>query len=261
MRTRHSITFWARQRTLYTKAVTVDARQDGAPAEAHFITPLIGHLGASIPSKSAVMAYISRLFFRCGPAYISLFVVSVVVNAIYRMFGRRFRAKFGIKFFERVEPKLDTTFSIQTVCSMGWGCASRFSTAITFVFRRLFFSRSESVLGIAQTSDVSLKTSARFSMRAVMSQTVGSYDFPRSTVAFAQPLGLPLFVVTRKADSDQSSKTLIAKITSTARRMARDFSIFTSRHFASYLGDLFRVGMSASIARPTRFIIHDFVVV
>lgn len=261
MGTRNSITLGARQRTFDAKAIAVNARDNSASIQSHFRTPFVGHLGASVPSEMSVMTYVLTLFFLRRPSYISLLVMSIIVDAINRVSRRRLGTEFSVELLKRREAKLDSPSPIQTICVMVRVGASSLCPTVAFIFRRLSFARSVSVGSRSESCNVALQTSTRFRVRAVSSQAIGRNDGPSPAVAFTEPLRLLSSIVPGKANSKQPPKTLIAKITGAARWVAGEFSIFTDRHFASRIGDLFRVGMSASIARPTRFIIHDFVVV
>lgn len=124
---------------------------------------------------------ISRLIFFFAPLNIAWFVMTIIVNAVKRMFRRRTMSQRGKEFFERPKPKFDSTSTIPIIITKFRISTSIFCRGIGPIFGRSVHTMRTLLIG----HHISHQASAGFCLSR--SQAVADNDCGFSTITQAFP--------------------------------------------------------------------------
>lgn len=149
--------------------------------------PLGRRLSCVPNSNFEASSGILTLFFLCSPSQIALFIMTIVINPVQRMFRRRFKSHIIEKVLERIETKFDSTTAIMDKCRI-----CRILTSIFSVRKRAVFGSPVSTLAIAVRkmsgfAAFSSQAPTRFCMPTY--QIFGRHNSLVATFAFTEPSG------------------------------------------------------------------------
>lgn len=167
---------------------------------------------------------VTHLHERSRPPNITFFVVSVIVNAVKRMFGGRSATNLFKKMLVGLKPKFYTTSAVISVLFKSWVIATIFRSLIRPVFRRRLAVDTMSM------PDVALLVQASTRAGVVVAQGIASPRTAVSAITNAVPHG-SVIADTREADSQQASEALTCKhFNSPFTQRGRIYSKIVGRH-------------------------------
>lgn len=172
------------------------------PSDVQFFCQFSKRNIARFTFKNVSATPIANLFCRCGPLYITHFIMTVIVDAFHRMLGRRFGAQILKKLLERFKAKFNTPPAVAFIGSVCGSIAATLGVTKGSVFRRAVYA-GLSVLGVYGlmhfTSPAPARTRlARGQMNARYGRSVATHTNAVPHSAFA--------VATCKANNQQTSE-------------------------------------------------------
>lgn len=188
-------------------------------AQSSFCGPLTTNFTVSQCGDNDVATLVASLLQSRGPSHIPNFVVSVIIDAIQRIFSRRTPSYVFQKLFVGCEAKFNATTPVLWIALVLYVLATIFSRQVGFAFRCV-------TIAVRNGSVLSRVTSARLSRSFF--QAIGILYRPVAALTVAKPFSL-IIAITRKANNVQFIDFLIAKVIGTRIGISRDTMVY--RHW------------------------------
>lgn len=124
-----AFTAWNGNRTFVTPSVDNCALVDGGSTQS-ITSPVCNRFRVSVSCQNVSLSRITILHFVRCPPYISRFIMTIVVDTIQRMFGRRPASQFFQKLFVGIKAKLNTSAAITRIGCVSYTFATMFGSMI-----------------------------------------------------------------------------------------------------------------------------------
>lgn len=174
-----------------------------------FLRPLCKSKGFPAKCYDTVSPFIVLLFFLGAPAYISRFIIPIIINTLNSMFRCRFWTDMFIKQRKRCDPRRKYFYSSAAVINkmvVFWVIA-----ALSQIFPCVIFLRPAFIMGeVDEPNHLGVDTATTLSMLRPKMSPVAYADFSASTVAF--PAGKPLFAISDTASNGKMPESFPGKI-------------------------------------------------
>ncbi len=171
-------------------------------ANAKFTTPFNMRLSFPVIRPELIRTSVISLSLFCRPFNVALFIMTVIVDSIQRMFIRRTQADFGKKLIKRGKAKLNTAPTIPFVSFVRRSFTTIFSMIKSSVLRRM----PHTVCGGRYRASFNAKATTTFSMSGDNISRVRNRNF--ATLAFNKPHWLVSLITSGVAKKRQSIKSL-----------------------------------------------------